>query len=315
MFRLNRIKNYLILLLLLVSFSFSTNVEALVKPTSQFYVNDYANILSSETEEYIVKKSAELANADGTQIVVVTVPNLEGRSLEEYANALFREFEIGDKEKNNGLLLLLTLEERQLRVEVGYGLGGILPDGKAGRFRDEYIIPYLKENKWDEGIKNGYDAFFTEIVKQNNLDLSYNEATEVKNSGNDESAILVFMFLGFFLGFAIGSILKSFVKNKTNLLKSLVFIVYFILIFILFSKFLDNAMLFMLTFMNPLGFIFGYFDLSLKIGSGSSGGGWSSGGSWSSGGGGFSGGGGSSGGGGYSGGGGSSGGGGCSGSF
>ena len=183
MYHLIRIKKYLILLLLFISFSFF-NVSAIVKPTKDFYVNDYANILSNETEEYIISKSSKLAGIDGTQIVVVTVKNLEGYSLESYATKLFRECGIGDKNKNNGLLLLLALEERKFRVEVGYGLEGILPDGKTGRFQDEYIIPYLKENKWDEGIKNGYDAFYAEIVEQNNLDLSYNKPTNNYQSNN-----------------------------------------------------------------------------------------------------------------------------------
>lgn len=139
MYLLNRIK-FLILFLLLGIL----NVNAIVSPTKEFYVNDYANILSSETEKYIIDKSSQLANIDGTQIVVVTVNNLEGDTIENYANTLFRNFGIGDKTKNNGLLLLLALEERQFRVEVGYGLEGILPDGKTGRFQDTYIIPYLK---------------------------------------------------------------------------------------------------------------------------------------------------------------------------
>lgn len=161
--------------------------NAIVSPTNEFYINDYANILSSETEEYILQRSLALHAADGTQIVVVTVPNLEGMSLEKYAYDLFNSFGIGDKEKNNGLLLLLALEERKFRVEVGDGLGGILPDGKTGRFQDNYIIPYLKENKWDEGIRNGYDAFYAEIVEQNNLDVDYNKPVSYYADGEGYS--------------------------------------------------------------------------------------------------------------------------------
>ena len=190
-FHLNRIK-YLILVLL--SITFISNVNAIVQPTNNFYINDYANILSSEIEEYILKKSVQLDDSDGTQIVVVTVPNLEGMSLEDYATKLFRNFGIGDKEKNNGLLLLLALEERQFRVEVGYGLEGILPDGKTGRFQDEYIIPYLKDNKWDEGIKNGYDAFYKEIVTLNNLDIEYNEPIEDVIDSDLSETILPILF-------------------------------------------------------------------------------------------------------------------------
>ena len=148
----------LVVFIILINF-LSINSFAIVKPTYEFYVNDYANILSEETENYIININKELESKTKAQIVVVTIPSLEGDSLEEYSTKLFRSFGIGDKTKNNGLLLLLALEEREFRVEVGYGLEGILPDGKTGRIQDEYMIPYLKENKWDDGIKNGFNAF------------------------------------------------------------------------------------------------------------------------------------------------------------
>lgn len=197
MYHLKRI-NYLILLLL--SIFFISKVNALVNPTEKFYINDYANILSPETEEYIYEKSVKLNEIDGTQIVVVTVKNLEGRSIEDYSLELARKFGIGSKEKNNGLLLLLALEEREFRVEVGTGLEGILPDGKTGRFQDQYIIPYLKENNFDEGIKNGYNAFYNEIVEMNKLDL---EIAEV----NNKQAPLVkieWLILSGAIGFFVG---------------------------------------------------------------------------------------------------------------
>lgn len=136
---------------------------AVVSPTDAFYVYDGAQVLSEETEQYILKHSRELDVKTGAQIVVVTISSLEGRSLEEYATDLFRQWGIGDAEKNNGLLLLCAVEDRQFRVEVGYGLEGDLPDGKTGRMQDTYIIPLLKENQFDEGIKNGYTAFLQEV--------------------------------------------------------------------------------------------------------------------------------------------------------
>ena len=225
-FHLNRIK-YLILILL--SLVFLPSVKAIVKPTSNFYINDYANILSSETEEYILNKSVALNNVDGTQIVVVTVPNLEGMTLESYATKLFREFGIGDKDKNNGLLLLLALEEREFRVEVGYGLEGILPDGKTGRFQDEYIIPYLRDNNWDQGIRNGYDAFYKEIVTLNNLNIeyttpelqsdistSYLEDNKSNLDSYDKFIIIlsIFTFFTFFVGIYIRCLPKNNNKKK-----------------------------------------------------------------------------------------------------
>lgn len=180
-------------------------VDAMVKPTSAFYVNDYANVLSEETEKYIVSQSSKLNAIDGTQIVVVTIPSLEGETIENYANKLFNEFGIGDSKNNNGLLLLLALEERMFRVEVGYGLEGILPDGKTGRFQDQYIIPYLKNNDWDNGIINGYNAFYKDIVEQRNLKIEYRNPQE-----NDSSYInsVYFILIGAILGIVLGLTIK-----------------------------------------------------------------------------------------------------------
>ena len=141
------------------------NSLAIVNPTSDFYVNDYANILDSETKNYIITSNQKLYSQTGAQIVVVTVKNLEGQSLEEYSTELFRNFGIGDKNQNNGVLLLLALQERQFRIEVGYGLEGTLTDGKTGRIQDEDIIPYLKQNDWNKGIKNGFSALLNEVSK------------------------------------------------------------------------------------------------------------------------------------------------------
>lgn len=218
MYRLNRIK-FLILILLCIAFI--PNVKALVKPTERFYINDYADILSSDVEDYIFNKSVALDNVDGTQIVVVTVKDLEKMSLEDYATKLFREFGIGDKKKNNGLLLLLAYNERKFRVEVGYGLEGILPDGKTGRFQDQYIIPYLKNDDWDNGVKNGYDAFYKEIVTLNNLDVDYSEPIsneKINNDSNDSDTSSLFIILFFpllFIGDLIGTKIKK-LKNKKN---------------------------------------------------------------------------------------------------
>ncbi|MBQ7105749.1 MAG: TPM domain-containing protein [Bacilli bacterium] len=214
-------KKYIYYLIIFLFFFFPASCFAIVSPTKEFYINDYANILSSENEEYILKRSLALNEIDGTQIVVVTVPNLEGMSLEKYAYELFNSFGIGS-ENNNGLLLLLALEEREFRVEVGDGLGGILSDGKTGRFQDEYIIPYLKDNKWDEGIRNGYDAFYSEIVELNNLEVDYTKPISYYEENaeyvyNDDEAFFnqMLMFSSTVLAFLTGFSVR-FAKKKNR---------------------------------------------------------------------------------------------------
>lgn len=296
-FRLNRIK-YLILILLYIAFT--PSVKAMVSPTNDFYINDYANILSSETEDYILNRSIALNNVDGTQIVVVTVPDLDGMSLEDYATQLFRNFGIGDKNKNNGLLLLLALEERQFRVEVGYGLEGILPDGKTGRFQDEYIIPYLKNNDWDEGIKNGYDAFYKEIVTLNNLNIDYNNPNEVGSSSTSTTKSksgdgygFIFMILVYLLpliGGVIGDKIRRLKKNKG--LYTLIYIIVWLLVCIF--LYYTWTIYLILMFFNLLVFLSSRFGFGKGRASGTYFGGGSFSGGGSSRGGGSSGGGGSS---------------------
>lgn len=205
------ISKILIVIALLLTL-FQTVSSAVVSPTRDFYVNDYANLLSEETKQYIINVNAELQSKTGAQIVVVTIPSLEGQSLEEYANELFRKFGIGDKKKNNGLLLLLALKERQFRVEVGNGLEGILPDGKTGRIQNEYIIPYLKENNWNEGIKNGFDAFLDVIVDEYQVDINKDEPQEVQI---DYRVVSLIVLVGI-LGFIIGLYVRYFYSKKTR---------------------------------------------------------------------------------------------------
>ena len=166
----------ILLLLLLIPF----RCFASILPTDRFYINDYANIIDSEVEDYIFENSVKLNNETSAQIVVVTIDSLEGNSIEEYATELFRNFGIGDKDKNNGVLFLVALDERKSRIEVGYGLEDLLTDGKTGRIQDEYMIPYFKNNSFSEGILNGYKAVFEilankykytgEVLKAKSLD-------------------------------------------------------------------------------------------------------------------------------------------------
>ncbi|PKM55986.1 MAG: hypothetical protein CVV00_01905 [Firmicutes bacterium HGW-Firmicutes-5] len=138
--------------------------------TPEFYVNDYAGILSTETEEAIMKVSVPLAQETGAQIVVVTVDSLEGQDIESYALNLFREWGIGDATKNNGLLLLVSLNDRQSRIEVGYGLEGALNDAKTGRIQDDYLIGHFQEGNYDAGVIGTYLKLAEEVYIEYDLD-------------------------------------------------------------------------------------------------------------------------------------------------
>ena len=217
-------KNKLLLIIfsLFLFLFINIKVEALVEPTNEFYVNDYANILSTDTENYIMNNSVKLASKTNAQIVVVTVKSLEGKDIETYATELFRQFGLGDKNENNGLLILLAPKEREVRIEVGYGLEGVITDGLAGRYLDQYFVPYFKNDNWDKGIKNGYSAIYKKVCDYYEIGTSN---VEIDNEQNEETRdlryyknlkrtpILNGLFLGFFLGLFIGKKDKNF-RNK-----------------------------------------------------------------------------------------------------
>ena len=183
------ILNKVFLLFIIVISFFTIKVYAIEKPTQEFYVNDYANVLSIETKNYIINKSLELYDKDKTQVVVSIVNSLDGLTVEEYALEMFREFGIGDKELNNGILLLLSVGDREVRIEVGYGLEGVINDGKAGRILDNYMIPDLRNNNWDSAIKKGYDAIVNEINTPGILGLEHNNF-EYSNEEPDLAIII-----------------------------------------------------------------------------------------------------------------------------
>ena len=234
------VRNLLRVLVVLALVLLPTELFAIsvVPQTSVFYVNDAAELLSEETEQYIVSINDKLRAASGAQVVVVTVPDMGGASLEEYATALFRTYGIGDAKKNNGVLMLLALKERQSRIEVGYGLEGVLTDGKTGGIQDKYMIPYYKEGKWGEGVVNGFNAIIDEIKAEYGVVVENAEPKAVasaKASSDDTGSlkgliIIALFILGLFGGVKI---FESDSRNRYLLIFLIVFICFCIAAYLL----------------------------------------------------------------------------------
>lgn len=142
------------------------------------YVFDYANLINDRDKgemRNIARKIDELTTA---QIVVVTVNSLDNKTIEECALQLFRSWGIGNKEKNNGVLILVNKENLlanksgRIRIEVGYGLEGTLPDGKAGYILDTYALPSFQKKEYSKGIRDTFFAVASEVAKEYKLYLS-----------------------------------------------------------------------------------------------------------------------------------------------
>ena len=153
-------------LILMLGISVPAAASDIPEATSDFYVNDFADILSQSTKDYIIEANKDLNAKTGAQIVVTTIDTLNGEDIETYATEMFRSYGIGDSEKNNGVLFLIVSGDRKLRIEVGYGLEGAINDAKAGRILDTYVIPSLQNDEWDKGILNGFQAIAEETAAE-----------------------------------------------------------------------------------------------------------------------------------------------------
>ncbi|MEK7538765.1 MAG: TPM domain-containing protein [Patescibacteria group bacterium] len=122
------------------------------------YVSDYANVLTIEQKAGLEQKLSDFEKTSAVQVAVVTVKNLSGDYIENYAEKLFAEWGIGDKEKDSGVLLLIAVEDRKLRIEVGYGLEGTFTDGQAGAIIRNDITPSFKDGKYFAGISKGVES-------------------------------------------------------------------------------------------------------------------------------------------------------------
>lgn len=193
---------YLILGLLFIS-----NILLAVdfpKPTPYKYINDYVGVVEPEYVQKIISVGKELEDKTTAQVTAVIIDSLQGITIEEYAVELFRRWGIGQKGKDNGVLLLVAINDRQMRIEVGYGLEGAIPDGKAGRIRDEYIIPYFKEGDYSKGIYYGYLALAKEVAKEYNVELTFDVDTELpKSSSVDVDTIVIIIFIVTFIMLAL----------------------------------------------------------------------------------------------------------------
>ena len=166
--------------------------KALDTPPLTGRVNDYAGMLSAQTRERVESLSAELEASDSTQVVVLTIDSLKGEALEAYSLQVFQSWKIGQKDRDNGVLLLISRSDRKIRIEVGYGLEGRLTDLKSGRIIRNIISPRFKEGNFDAGVYDGVVAI-AQTVRGEFKDM---EKSGERNSLDHWPALLMPLFFG-----------------------------------------------------------------------------------------------------------------------
>lgn len=261
-------------------------------PQLKARVNDYADILSPATVQQLEGSLAAFETDQSTQIVVLTIPSLEGDALESFSIRVAEQWKVGHKGVDNGAILLVVRNERKIRIEVGYGLEGSLTDLLSGRIIQNIIVPRFKQGNFDAGVMAGVSAMMDAVRGEFS---SADASRRTSGQQNNEGFIVMLLAALFFIGKAFGKH-KLLAGGVGGAVAS----------FLGFALLGPKWLLILLLF--PVGFVGSLIASSFaatRVGRGtsrrSSGGVWGSGGSFG-GGGGFSGGGGGFGGGGASGG-------------
>ena len=131
------------------------------QPTQEFYVNDFADVLTEEEEKQMLEKAVNLASEElGIQVVVTTIKSLEGESIENYAHEMYNQYGIGKDDM--GVLILLSTGDRDTRIELGTAMEAYITDSKAGRLLDKHAIPHFKEDKFNSGLLEVQSAVIDE---------------------------------------------------------------------------------------------------------------------------------------------------------
>lgn len=136
------------------------------------HVNDFAGVMRfadrAETENILT----ELEQKSGAQVAVVTLKSLDGGQIDDFSTRLFEQWKMGQKGKDNGLLLLAVMDERKVRIETGYGFESVLPDAFAGRLIDQYIVPAFRNGDYSGGLRSGAVALAAVAASASGVELS-----------------------------------------------------------------------------------------------------------------------------------------------
>ncbi len=182
-----------LLLFLMVNFWIAASAFALEVPGYRGYINDYAEMISPQEEARLERALQSFDLTDSTQVAVLTIPSLEGGALEDFSIRTVDKWGIGQKGKDNGVLLLIAKKERKIRIEVGRGLEGVLTDLLSGRIIDDIITPSFKAGQYDQGIESGLAA----IIQATRGEFKADSIPRRRRHRDEPSPLFKFLFFGF----------------------------------------------------------------------------------------------------------------------
>jgi uncharacterized protein len=183
----------LFLTLIFIGVAVFARAEKVPQPIG--WVNDFAQVLDAGTKDKLNTLITELEEKTTTEIAVVTIASIAPYDEKEYARMLFDQWQPGKKVKDNGVLILLAVKERRWRIETGYGVEGILPDGLCGDIGRTYMVPYFKSGDYSNGLYQGTNAIAAVIAKNAHVNLTGLIDSGEPQEKSSEASPLVFVFM------------------------------------------------------------------------------------------------------------------------
>lgn len=176
-------------------------------------VVDAANVMDAQTRAQLDAKLADFEKTSSDQVVVVTVPSLKGSDIETYSNQLFRAWALGQLQEDNGILLVVAPNDRKVRIEVGYGLEGVMTDALSSVIIQSIILPAFRENDYSGGIANGIDGILA-VLAGDGAELQARAKRNAQDASDDmdwlEVIFLIFWVAIFFGGFGMAVLVPIF---------------------------------------------------------------------------------------------------------
>ncbi len=171
-----RLKSRFIVLIFLISLCLTTGIsfaEVSIPSTPADYVVDLAGIIDANIEAGLNRYLMELEQETSAQMVILTIKNLEGAPIEDLSITIAHDkWKLGQKGKDNGVLLLIALQDRQYRFEIGYGLEGLLPDSFVGGVGRQYIVPNFKQGDYSKGITSATLVVINKIATDMGVEIT-----------------------------------------------------------------------------------------------------------------------------------------------
>jgi uncharacterized protein len=161
------------------------------------YVTDLAGVVPPETQSRLNSYLQELEQKTGAQVLVLTVASLDGQSIEEFAFSTKEQWRLGRKGRDNGLLIVVAVQDRKYRFEVGYGLESVLPDSMVGTIGREYLVPYFRKGDYGGGITAATLAVVSVIAGHESVQITGMRSVQRPQGAGKPLSKLQLLFFGF----------------------------------------------------------------------------------------------------------------------